>query len=108
MTSSRKAQSPSSAVVARKAPASAEILWFAVDRARRRQGHGTRLFAQVIGLLANDGVQLIEVKTLDRTANNLPYEGTRAFLGAQRVRAHRQLMKISRPSFLPRSARVRR
>lgn len=67
------------AVVARKAPASTEILWFAVDRARRRQGHGTRLLAHVIDLLADDGVALIEVKTLDRTANYLPYEGTRAF-----------------------------
>lgn len=67
------------AVVARKTPASAEILWFAVAAAKRGQGHGTALLAHVLDQLAGDGLRLVEVKTLDRSAGYPPYEATRAF-----------------------------
>lgn len=67
------------AVVARKSPASAEILWMAVDPARRGRGHGTTLLKYILGRLAGDGVRLVEVKTLDRSAGYPPYEATRAF-----------------------------
>jgi ribosomal protein S18 acetylase RimI-like enzyme len=37
------------AVAARKSPGGAEILWFAIDAARRGRGHGTRLLGHVLG-----------------------------------------------------------
>ena len=67
------------AIAARKSPAGAEILWMAVDAARRGQGHGTRLLGHVLEQLAAAGVGVVEVKTLDRSAGYKPYEATRAF-----------------------------
>ena len=67
------------AVVARRSPGGAEILWMAVDPARRGHGLGTLLLEQMLGELAADGVSVIEVKTLDRSADYQPYEATRAF-----------------------------
>ena len=67
------------AIAARKSPAGAEILWMAVDAARRGQGHGTRLLGHVLEELAAAGVGVVEVKTLDRSAGYEPYEATRAF-----------------------------
>jgi ribosomal protein S18 acetylase RimI-like enzyme len=66
-------------VVARKSPGGAEILWIAVESARRGQGHGTTLLAHVLDHLADAGISVVEVKTLDRSAGYLPYEATRAF-----------------------------
>jgi GNAT superfamily N-acetyltransferase len=77
------------AVAARKSPGGAEILWLAVDAARRGQGHGTRLLGHVLDHLAATGISVVEVKTLDRSAGYEPYEATRAFLGAQRLRLPR-------------------
>ena len=51
------------AVAARKSTAGAEILWIAVDAARRGRGHGTRLLG----------------RALDRSSGYRPYEATRAF-----------------------------
>jgi ribosomal protein S18 acetylase RimI-like enzyme len=67
------------AVAARKSPGSAEILWIAVDAARRGRGHGTRLLGQVLDHLAAAGISLVEAKTLDRSSGYRPYEATRAF-----------------------------
>ncbi len=67
------------AVAARKSPGGAEILWLAVDAARRGQGHGTRLLGHVLDHLAATGISVVEVKTLDRSAGYEPYEATRAF-----------------------------
>lgn len=67
------------AVVARRSPGGAEILWMAVDPARRGHGLGTLLLQGMLGELAADGVSVVEVKTLDRSADYQPYEGTRAF-----------------------------
>lgn len=67
------------AVVARRSPGGAEILWMAVDRVRRGHGSGTALLQRVLGELAAGGVSVVEVKTLDRSADYHPYVGTRAF-----------------------------
>jgi GNAT superfamily N-acetyltransferase len=67
------------AVVARRSPGGAEILWIAVDPARRGHGLGTTLLERVLGELAAAGVSVVEAKTLDRSAGYQPYEATRAF-----------------------------
>jgi GNAT superfamily N-acetyltransferase len=67
------------AVAARKSPGGAEILWIAVDAARRGHGHGTRLLGHVLDHLATAGISVVEVKTLDRSSGYHPYEATRAF-----------------------------
>jgi len=67
------------AIAARKAPGGVEILWIAVEAARRGQGHGTRLLGHVLGDLAAAGVSVVEAKTLDASSGYQPYEATRAF-----------------------------
>jgi ribosomal protein S18 acetylase RimI-like enzyme len=67
------------AVAARKSPGGAEILWIAVDAARRSLGHGTRLLGHVLDDLATAGISVVEAKTLDRSSGYRPYEATRAF-----------------------------
>jgi GNAT superfamily N-acetyltransferase len=67
------------AVVSRKSPGGAEILWFAIEAARRGRGHGTRLLGHVLDHLAIAGISVVEAKTLDRSAGYRPYEATRAF-----------------------------
>ena len=67
------------AVATRRPPGVAEILWIAVDPARRGQGLGTVLLDRVLDELAAAGVSVVEAKTLDRSAGYPPYEATRAF-----------------------------
>jgi ribosomal protein S18 acetylase RimI-like enzyme len=67
------------AVVARKSPGGAEILWIAVDAARRGRGHGTTLLGHILDDLAAAGISVVEAKTLDRSSGYRPYEATRAF-----------------------------
>jgi len=67
------------AIAARKSPGGAEILWIAVDAARRGRGHGTRLLGHVLGQLAAAGISVVAAKTLDRSSGYRPYEATRAF-----------------------------
>jgi len=67
------------AVAARKSARGAEILWLAIDAARRGQGLGTVLVNRVLDDLADDGVSVVEAKTLDRSAGYPPYEATVAF-----------------------------
>ncbi len=67
------------AVVARRSPGGAEILWMAVDSARRGHGFGTLLLQRMLGELSADGISVVEAKTLDRSAGYQPYEATRAF-----------------------------
>jgi GNAT superfamily N-acetyltransferase len=67
------------AVAERKAAGGAEILWIAVDAARRGHGHGTLLLGHVLDSLAAAGISVVEAKTLDRSSGYLPYEATRAF-----------------------------
>ena len=66
-------------IASRKSPGGAEILWIAVDAPRRGQGHGTRLLSNVMDDLAETGVSVVTVKTLDSSAGYAPYEATRAF-----------------------------
>ena len=67
------------AVAARKSPGGAEILWIAVDAARRGRGHGTRLLGHVLDHLAAEGISVVEAKTLDQSSGYRPYEATRTF-----------------------------
>jgi ribosomal protein S18 acetylase RimI-like enzyme len=67
------------AVVDRRSTDAAEILWFAVASAERGQGLGSALLDQLIAELAGEGVRMLEVKTLDRSANYQPYAVTNAF-----------------------------
>jgi GNAT superfamily N-acetyltransferase len=64
---------------ARRPPGGAEILWIAVDPARRGQRMGTVFLDRVLDELAAAGVSVVEAKTLDRSADYPPYEATRAF-----------------------------
>lgn len=57
----------------------AEFLWAAVDAGRRDAGLGTRLVDDVLATLFDDGVHLVELKTLDSSSGYQPYEATRAF-----------------------------
>ena len=67
------------AIASRMPPGGAEILWIAIDPARRGQGLGTALLDRVLGKLAAAGVSVVEAKTLDASADYPPYEATRAF-----------------------------
>ena len=67
------------AIVQRRGMRAAEILWAAVAADRRGAGLGTRLVNHVLDELSADGVQIVEVKTLDPSAGYAPYDATRAF-----------------------------
>jgi len=67
------------AIVARKSPRGAEILWFAVAAPLRNRGHGTTLLTHVLTQLAATGISVVEAKTLDASSGYQPYEATRAF-----------------------------
>ena len=66
-------------VVQRRSARSAEILWLAVRPADRGSGIGTALVEHVIAQLTADGLALLEVKTLDRSAGYAPYLATADF-----------------------------
>ena len=66
-------------IVERRGLRAAEILWAAVAADRRGAGLGTRLVDHVLDELSDDGVQIVEVKTLDPSADYAPYDATRAF-----------------------------
>jgi ribosomal protein S18 acetylase RimI-like enzyme len=66
-------------IVARKSPGGAEILWIAVEAARRGQGYGTKLLGHALDHLAATRISVVAVKTLDSSAGYAPYEATRAF-----------------------------
>jgi GNAT superfamily N-acetyltransferase len=67
------------AVVARKSPGGAEVLWMAVEAGHRGRGYGTQLLRHVLGCLATAGISVVEAKTLDASSGYEPYEATRAF-----------------------------
>ena len=66
-------------IVERRGTRAAEVLWAAVAAGRRGAGLGTRLVDHVLDELRADGVQIVEVKTLDASADYAPYDATRAF-----------------------------
>jgi ribosomal protein S18 acetylase RimI-like enzyme len=67
----------------RRTPWAAEILWAAVHPDHRAGGIGTALVQEAVGDLHADGVRLVEVKTLDASADYEPYVATRAFWEAR-------------------------
>ena len=66
-------------IIDRRTSQAAEILWIAVEPDRRHKGYGTRLLNHVLGVLHDQGIAVIEVKTLDRSEDYAPYEAARAF-----------------------------
>ena len=66
-------------ILERRGERAAEILWAAVSADRRGAGLGARLVDHVLDELGADGVQIVEVKTLDPSADYAPYEASRAF-----------------------------
>lgn len=67
------------ALAARRYEISAEITLAAVRPEHRGQGVGTALVNRTLELLADDGVAVVEVKTLDASSGYEPYVATRAF-----------------------------
>jgi GNAT superfamily N-acetyltransferase len=67
------------AIVDRRSARAAEILWMAVAAGLRGGGVGSLVLDRVLGDLAEDGVEVVEVKTLDASAGYEPYVATRAF-----------------------------
>ena len=67
------------AIVDRRSPRAAEILWIAVAASVRGGGVGTLLLDRVLRDLAEGGHQVAEVKTLDASEEYEPYVATRAF-----------------------------
>jgi GNAT superfamily N-acetyltransferase len=67
------------AVVARKYPRVAELVLAAVNPARRRQGVGREILEHVARVLKQEGVAILEVKTLAAEGRSKGYEATRAF-----------------------------
>jgi N-acetylglutamate synthase-like GNAT family acetyltransferase len=66
-------------ILERRGIRAAEILWAAVTADRRGAGLGAQLVDQVLDELSADGVQIVEVKTLDPSEDYAPYDATRAF-----------------------------
>src|SRR5262245_58713099 len=66
-------------IVERRGTRAAEILWAAVAADRRGRGLGSRLIDHALAELSAGGVQIVEVKTLDPSADYAPYDATRAF-----------------------------
>jgi GNAT superfamily N-acetyltransferase len=66
-------------IVERRGARAAEILWAAVAADRRGRGLGSRLIDHALAELSAGGVQIVEVKTLDPSADYAPYDATRAF-----------------------------
>ena len=71
------------AVADKRSPQTAQILWAAIDAQRQREGLGTTLVEDALMILKSEGVLLVEVKTLDESANYEPYEATIAFWEAR-------------------------
>ena len=73
----------------RRYPRSAEITYAAVLPERRHAGIGTALVQRALEELARDGVEVVEVKTLDASAGYEPYVADTVVLGGPRLRADR-------------------
>lgn len=71
------------ALVSRRDADAAEILWIAIDPDRRSGGIGTFLLETIVGILVDDGVVILEAKTLDSSEDYEPYVATRAFWEAR-------------------------
>ncbi len=67
------------AIVARKYPKMAELVLLAIAPARRRRGYGREMIEHMAKVLKDEGIDLLEVKTLAAEARSRRYAGTRAF-----------------------------
>jgi ribosomal protein S18 acetylase RimI-like enzyme len=65
--------------VEQRSPRSAEITFAAVTPERRAQGIGSAMIVRALSELADEGVAIVEVKTLDSSSGDAPYVATRAF-----------------------------
>lgn len=66
-------------LVDRRYPTAAEITFAAVLPDEQGSGVGTELVDTALATLAEEGVAIVEVKTLDASAGYEPYVATRAF-----------------------------
>lgn len=66
-------------IVEQRSPRGAEITFAAVSPERRAQGIGSALVVRALSQLADEGVAIVEVKTLDSSSGYEPYVATRAF-----------------------------
>lgn len=66
-------------VVDRRSRQAAEVLWIAVRPRWRGRGAGTALLNRALADLGDDGVRIVEAKTLDPAAGHQPYRATHAF-----------------------------
>jgi GNAT superfamily N-acetyltransferase len=66
-------------VIDRRSQHAAEILWLAVTPAAHRTGVATGILDHALSELAEEGLRVVEAKTLDGSADYAPYEATRAF-----------------------------
>jgi GNAT superfamily N-acetyltransferase len=66
-------------LVERRYPATAEITFAAVVPEMQGGGVGTQLVDSALAALADDGVAVVEVETLDASAGYEPYVATRGF-----------------------------
>jgi ribosomal protein S18 acetylase RimI-like enzyme len=66
-------------ILEQRFPKGAEITWAAVDPSSQRQGIGRALVLAALDAAVADGVEVVEVKTLDASAGYEPYVATRAF-----------------------------
>lgn len=64
----------------------AEISWLAVERLWQHQGIGSRLLEAISSILSQQGVELLEVKTLAASADYPPYEAIQRFYENQGFR----------------------
>jgi N-acetylglutamate synthase-like GNAT family acetyltransferase len=83
------------AVVDHRSARAVELLWMAVARTQRHAGLGTPLLIHLLDDLRRSGVELVEAKTLDRSANCPLYAATHAFW------EHRGFIQIDRIDPLP-------
>jgi ribosomal protein S18 acetylase RimI-like enzyme len=66
-------------ILERRFSKGAEITWAAVRPSSQRQGIGRSLVLAALDAARADGVEVVEVKTLDASAGYEPYVATRAF-----------------------------
>jgi ribosomal protein S18 acetylase RimI-like enzyme len=66
-------------IVERRFPKAAEVTWAAVHPSAQRRGIGRSLLRTALDAARADGVEVVEVKTLDASAGYEPYVATRAF-----------------------------
>lgn len=57
----------------------AEISWLAIDKNKQRKGLGALILTYAVQFLKNNGISILEVKTLSRVCDYEPYKKNRNF-----------------------------